>query len=165
MTEDEYYRILDHIDACQRQHNPWLSSLPKISHDKIWALISEEALLLPVGKPDDYSSISGLSEADIQKPKLAKQKLWEYISDNGPFVFEGGRCYFISVHQFGFDDWQHMRIPVVDVTDIAQKAFLSERKLQPERFVFQKNRITLGVLCAVALVIIYHLIRSFIAVL
>jgi hypothetical protein len=159
MTQDVYWRVLDHINSFQSQSDVWLSSLPKGAHEKIWAFISEEASKIPIVEPSDYSNLSDLNEATNQRPNLAKQKLWEYVSDNGPFVFEGGRCYFILVHQFDFFDWQHMRIPADDVTDIAQKAFLSKRILHPDEFKVIKNRDRLLFLGAVGMIVFYYVIQ------
>jgi len=53
------------------------------------------------------------------------------VLENGPFVFENGQCLFIDVALFQWEDWQWPRIPVMNVTDLAQDAFLTEFDREP----------------------------------
>ena len=69
---------------------------------------------------------------------MAKTKLISYILKNGPFVFENDRCLLILADQFGWEDWQYMRVPVKDVTEYAQQAFVPMRELQPENFLNER---------------------------
>jgi hypothetical protein len=129
MSEEQYFLILDHINACHGQNHGLLSPLPKRFYEQIWSLMSEAARNLPAPNGSDFKSYEDLREADNLRPQAAKDKLCDYVFEHGPFVFEDGRCYFILAHQFGHFDWQDMNIPAIDVTDIAQQAFLSPRRL------------------------------------
>ncbi len=129
MSEDQYFLILDHLNACHGQNDGLLSLLPKRVYEQIWSMMSEAARKFPAPTASDFESYEDLREADNLRPQAAKNKLWDYVREHGPFVFEDSRCYFILAHQFGHFDWHYMNIPAIDVTDIAQRAFLSPRRL------------------------------------
>ncbi len=69
----------------------------------------------------------------------AKRRLLEFVGEEGPFVFEDGRCFFIDVPALELDHWQWMKIPLRDVTTLAQQAFLTEYERDPRAY-FYNNR-------------------------
>ena len=80
----------------------------------------------------------------------AKQRLLQYVLDFGPFIFEDDRCLIIDVRQFNANEWQCPQIPVIDVTSHAQRAFLSPRKLSPEKYVKEKILLVIFILGVIA---------------
>jgi hypothetical protein len=143
MTLREYNRILDHVNAFRQRDDLFFAELSAATHDKIWKVVAEGA-----SRPADFKEF--MSEAT-----KAKQRLLQYVLDSGPFLFEDGRCLMIDVRQFNANDWQWPQIPVIDVTDHAQRAFLSPRKLSPEKYFRERIPLImfmLGVIAAYFLV-------------
>lgn len=143
ISEKGYLRILDRVRHLEQgdfggSHDCFLSSLSEASHTKIWNFISQDAMRL---SPEELRRIlqpkNRWEEASL-RANMAKQKLVAYVRENGPFVFENDRCLMILAGQFGWEDWQYMRIPVKDVTNCAQQAFLPKRELQPEDFLNER---------------------------
>ena len=87
----------------------------------------------------------------------AKRRLLNYVEEEGPFVFEEGRCLFIDVYAFEFDDWRLMRIPARDVTHLAQAAFLTECERDPKSY-FYNHRYEFTFLGIVAILVLLYLL-------
>jgi len=99
VTEREYIRLYDRITAMSR--DLMLPTPPQLSPERfhrIWSHIAagEE-------KAKDFDSLMAAATR-------AKRRLLAYIEEEGPFVFEDGRCLFIDVAAFELDHWQWMRI-------------------------------------------------------
>ena len=145
VTEREYIRLYDRITAMSR--DLMLPTPPQLSPERfhrIWSHIAagEE-------KAKDFDSLMAAATR-------AKRRLLAYIEEEGPFVFEDGRCLFIDVAAFELDHWQCMSIPIRDVTHLAQKAFLTEYDRDPRAY-FYKRRHKFVILGIVGVVSILYL--------
>lgn len=139
LSEGGYLQILRRIKQLREgdfgaSDDPFLSSLSEASHSRIWNYISRDASHLSLEELRQILKPKTACEEDNLRAKMAKIKLVEYVCEHGPFVFENDRCLLILADQFGWENWQHMRIPVKDVTKYAQQAFVPLRQLQPEDF-------------------------------
>jgi hypothetical protein len=142
-SEAAYFRVLrlvrhvreEDFGGCSER---FLSSLSEANHKKIWNFISQDASRLSLEEIRQILQPKGICQEDNLRSNMAKRKLFAYVCKNGPFVFENDRCLLILASQFGWEDWQYMRVPVMDVTDCAQQAFLNKRKLQPEGFLSER---------------------------
>ena len=125
-----------------------LSTPPQLSKarfDEIWKRVTagEE-------KPKDFADFMAAATR-------AKRRLLAYVEEEGPFVFENGRCLFIDVPAFELDDWQWMRIPLLDVTQLGQKAFLTEYERDPKSY-FYNHRHQFVILGIIAIGVILYLV-------
>jgi len=148
MTEREYIRLYERIMAMSG--DLMLSPPPQLSQEtfaRIWNRLSagEE-------KAKDFEDLMAAATR-------AKRRLLAYIEEEGPFVFEDGKCLFIDVRAFELDHWQWMKIPLRDVTNVAQKAFLTEHERDPRAY-FYNHRHELVVFGVIALVVIIYFVLS-----
>lgn len=143
LSEGGYLRILRHIKQLQKgdfgaSNDPLLYSLSEASHTKIWNYVCQDASRLSLEELKQILKPKTDWEEASLRAKMAKTKLISYILENGPFVFENDRCLLILADQFGWEDWQYMRVPVKDVTEYAQQALVPMRELQPENFLNER---------------------------
>jgi len=146
VTEREYIRLYARIMAMSGDF--MLSAPPQLSQERftrIWNYLAagEE-------KAKDFDDLMAASTR-------AKRRLLAYVEEEGPFIFEDGRCLFIDVLAFELDHWQRMRIPLRDVTHVAQKAFLTEYERDPRSY-FYSHRLQFVILGVVALAAVLYFV-------
>jgi len=135
MTERAYSRLLDHVDSIRTHDLLYRGGrLSQATHDRIWSIISEGAVRPTIDQ--DFH----------QNARNAKAKLLDYVLSFGPFIFEEQTCLLIDVRDFNAEEWQWPRIPVIDVTDRAQVAFLTNRYLYPEKYIAEKVFLAVGLI-------------------
>jgi hypothetical protein len=143
LSEKGYLRILNRVTRLRKgdfggSYHGCLSSLSEASHTRIWNYVSQDASRLSLEELRDILKPQTDWEEASLRANMAKRKLVAYVREHGPFVFENDRCLLILADQFGWEDWQYMRVPVVDVTNCAQQAFVPMRNLQPEDFLNER---------------------------
>ena len=126
MTERAYLRLLNHVDLIRSHDSPFRGRLSQTAHDRIWSIISDGAV-----KPTDHTDF-------METANVAKARLLDYVLSVGPFIYEEQSCLMIDVRQFNANEWQWPQIPVIDVTNCAQTAFMTKRQLYPERYIYEK---------------------------
>ena len=145
MTEREYFRLRDRIWSLSANS----STRGEISQERfhqIWAHVArgEE-------NAEDFGALMAAATR-------AKRRLLKYVEQEGPFVFEDGRCLFIDVGAFELEHWQWPKIPVRDVTPIAQNAFLSEYERGPRAYFYDhRNELLVFGIVTVAIVLLLSL--------